>query len=659
MVEPYVVRGHALDPQQMEAVVDPSPTELVIAGAGTGKTTTLIGKVRHMVESEGVDPRRILMISLTNNSVNDLRKVVAEEFGEGFGADIMTIHSLGNNIIRKRPCVGGNRCNILRIIINDLVQTDRRSANALISYVDGMRAMGNGDLSYNGIQIQHAGLRIVSDALFQCNYRCEYTRPERRDDGNTPAYLTLDDGRGRRFKLYADDERVKDVVKNPSKAWEFLRDCGFNMERMNPNDLASNILMSWKDRIPESIGALIGRCKCTRTSIGDLLDANTSDQETVRNRISEKLYLVDRIWDQYSMIYSQGEMVDFEDMVTIATDMVDRGHRLNKVYDRVLIDEYQDVSRILVGLVMALRRRMGFKLFCVGDDWQSIYSFSGGDVWETFGFKEIWSDFGDVSIHRIERTYRCPQALVEMTNRFVSKNPMQMAKSIKGHHRDAFPPVQLLPTDRDWDIGRVIANRLEHLDPRESVMVIGRTRNDVHALTAPSFVKGHADGDAESGSVDVMFRVWDEFIEDMRDDRTIKYMTAHSSKGLEADNVFLIADRDRGGFPSTVYDEIGELFYTRDEGIALPEERRVLYVAMTRARKRLFIINRMEEGYVFSSVTPMIQELITDNIRLLSRSTPVCRECASPMKIVRYKGRTFYGCTDRECRGGSRPFEGL
>lgn len=657
MVEPYVVRGHALDTQQMEAVVDQSDTELVIAGAGTGKTTTLIGKVRHLIEYEKVDPHRILMISLTNNSVNDLRRVVSEEFGEGFGADIMTIHSLGNGIIRKRPCVGSNRCNILRIIINDLVQIDRRSANALVQYVDGMRSTGSADISYSGVQIPQPGLRSVSDALFQCNFKTEYVRADRKGDDSVPAYLVLDDGRGRRFRLYADDERVKDIVRNPVKVWQFLRDCGFPTDRMNPNDLASNILMAWGDRIPESIGAFIGRCKCTRTSISDLRAAITATDDFVKVRIEDKLYLIDGVWDQYSMLFSQGDMVDFEDMVTVATDMVDMGCCLGRRYDHVLIDEYQDVSRTLVDLVKSLRRRMGFKLFCVGDDWQSIYSFSGGDVWETFGFEDVWRSFGDVSVHRIERTYRCPQALVEMTNGFVSKNPMQLRKSIKGHNRNTSPPVQLLPTEKDWDIARVIANRIEHLDPRESVLVIGRTRNDINALTAPSFVKGQ--DERPSGSVDVMFRVWDEYIEDMRDDRTITFMTAHSSKGLEADNVFIIADRDRGGFPSTVNDELSDLFATRDEGIPLPEERRVLYVAMTRARKRLFIINRMEDGYVFSSTTPMIQELITDNIRLLSRSTPVCRECAGPMKIVRYKGKCFYGCLDRDCRGGSRPFEGL
>ena len=82
--EAIVVRGHALDRQQASVVRDESFTQLVVAGAGTGKTTTLIGKVKHLVEHDRVEPRRILMISLTNNSVADLKKAVKSEFGEDF-----------------------------------------------------------------------------------------------------------------------------------------------------------------------------------------------------------------------------------------------------------------------------------------------------------------------------------------------------------------------------------------------------------------------------------------------------------------------------------------------------------------------------------------------------------------------------------------------
>ena len=164
-VEPYVVRGHALDGQQMSAVTDDSPTQLVIAGAGTGKTTTLIGKFRHLVEQEE-DPSRILMISLTNNTVADLRGAVEAEFGPDFPADVMTIHALGNRIYGRRPCVGSVRNGILKRIIYDLVQEDRLSARALMAYIDGMRQAGSSDLSLNGTFIRERGLRAVADALF-------------------------------------------------------------------------------------------------------------------------------------------------------------------------------------------------------------------------------------------------------------------------------------------------------------------------------------------------------------------------------------------------------------------------------------------------------------------------------------------------------------
>ena len=128
-----IVQGHELDGQQLEAVIDRSHTQLVIAGAGTGKTTTLVGKVRYLVESEGVDPSRILIISLTNNTVEDMKETIKGEFGPGFAADVMTIHALGNRIVRMRSCVGPVKNKLLGSIIYDLVETDRPRARALLS----------------------------------------------------------------------------------------------------------------------------------------------------------------------------------------------------------------------------------------------------------------------------------------------------------------------------------------------------------------------------------------------------------------------------------------------------------------------------------------------------------------------------------------------
>ena len=223
-----------------------------------------------------------------------------------------------------------------------------------------------------------------------------------------------------------------------------------------------------------------------------------------------------------------------------------------------------------------------------------------------------------------------------------------------------FRPVQLLPVNSDRDIPRAIANRLDFIDPGETVFVIGRTRADVYALGYGNGQFAFNLGDrSASGSVDVVYRRWDEDSAGWVDVRPVRFLTAHSSKGLEADNVFILADRERGGFPNTVSDELSDLFETRDEGIPLAEERRVFYVAMTRARRRLFIVNRTDEDhYAQSARSPFVTELLRQS-PVLSRSTPFCPECFGPVRIVEHDGGRFYGCCDYPNCRGVRRFDGI
>lgn len=652
-----IVRGHPLDGQQLAAVMDDADTQLVIAAAGTGKTTTLVGKVRHLVDS-GADPRGILLISLTNNTVADLRHAVDSEFSGGFAGDVMTIHALGNRILRRRPCVGRDRTQLIGGIMYDAAQEDRPFARSLLSYVEGLRAVGFSDLSLNGTSIRNRGLRAFADVLFECGIRAQYERPVVGDRTAVPACLKADDGHGHRFTVYADDDAVKAAARDRREVWEYLSRHLFQCDRLNPNDLAGEVLKAWGDRIPDAVGALISRCKSTRTTIADLRRSNGRNDTATRARVEERLSLLDRVWDMYNLMCMKGDMADYDDMVIQAAELVRSGGPFGKGYTHVLVDEYQDVSPTLVDLLKAIRSRTGFRLFCVGDDWQSIYSFSGGDVWQFYDFESIWEGFGTISVSRIETTYRCPQTLVDLSGRFVSANPMQQRKDVKGVRDPPFRPVQLLPVNSDRDIPRAVANRLDFIDPSESVFIIGRTRADIYAL-------GYGNGQfafsvsGQSGSVDMVYRRWEDDEDDWVDVRPVRFLTAHSSKGLEADNVFVIADRDRGGFPNTVSDELSDLFERRDEGIPMAEERRVFYVAMTRARKRLFIINRTDDDhYAQSARSPFVTELLGQS-PVLSRSTPFCPECFGPVRIVEYNGKRFYGCCDYPNCRGVRRFDGI
>ena len=340
----------------------------------------------------------------------------------------------------------------------DAAEEDRRFARALLLYVEGLRTVGYSDLSLCGISIRNRGLRNFADALFECGIRCTYERPVFSEKGSKPASVHAEDGRGHAITVHSDDDAAKEAAKDPREAWEYLERHGFACERINPNDLAAEVLSAWGDRLPEAVGALISRCKSTGTTIRDLRRANGRNDTRTRPAVEEKLSMLDRVWDMYNMLCMQGDMADYDDMVIQAAELVRAGGPFGRRYTHVLVDEYQDVSPMLVGLLRALRDRTGFKLFCVGDDWQSIYSFNGGDVWQFYDFEEVWKGYGTVSVSRIETTYRCPQTIVDLSGRFVSANPMQQRKDVRGVRDPPFSPAQLLPVNSDRDIPKAIAN---------------------------------------------------------------------------------------------------------------------------------------------------------------------------------------------------------
>lgn len=91
--------GKSLDPQQRDAVVTDEYSNLVIAGAGCGKTSVVVGKVKYLVERWGIDPSEILVTSFTNASVDDLKARI--EAGGVKGVSAKTFHSLGRSILGK------------------------------------------------------------------------------------------------------------------------------------------------------------------------------------------------------------------------------------------------------------------------------------------------------------------------------------------------------------------------------------------------------------------------------------------------------------------------------------------------------------------------------------------------------------------------------
>ena len=136
-------------------------------------------------------------------------------------------------------------------------------------------------------------------------------------------------------------------------------------------------------------------------------------------------------------------------MINNATALVSScGHRLPWKY--VVVDEYQDISVSRAKLIKAIIKNTGAHLFCVGDDWQSIYRFAGSDI-------SLFVKFGDFfGMHdelNIEKTYRNSQELINVMGAFVQKNPLQKKKQLRSSRSSSSPIVPVVyPSKEHKDV---------------------------------------------------------------------------------------------------------------------------------------------------------------------------------------------------------------
>ena len=176
----------------------------------------------------------------------------------------------------------------------------------------------------------------------------------------------------------------------------------------------------------ELLQTILMLMKSNRYSIEDLF--RLCNHEIIgKQRIIVNLFAP--IYDTYEKMLKDQGAIDFSDMINLATDYVNEG-KYQHPYKYVIIDEYQDISKAQYRLLQAMRQSVNYKLFCVGDDWQSIYRFAGSDIGYILNFKKHW---GASEISTIETTYRFSQRLIEISSDFITNNPNQIFKSINSH----------------------------------------------------------------------------------------------------------------------------------------------------------------------------------------------------------------------------------
>lgn len=411
-----------------------------------------------------------------------------------------------------------------------------------------------------------------------------------------------------------------------------LKQYGIPMRELTEDEKYAKLVKRNK-RMEDSILQLI-------TTFITLMKSNRHNPESVLNLIKKEnnnpLFIkraefmiheiFQPIFEEYEKVLRDKNQIDYTDLILKATDVCNSG-LYKKEYDMILVDEFQDISVDRFELLQSLRNKKNLtKLYCVGDDWQSIFRFSGSDLSLFNGFEER---FGFTEKCAIETTYRFGNPTIEISSEFILKNNAQVPKEIKPVNNSVRTEIKTVAYHTD-DTGdsqyKVLEKIVSKIPSEQSIMLIGRYHSDADFISKSS-LKRNQKGNVISAHIL---------------DRNIPYNTIHSAKGLEADNIIVVScSQDGNGFPSRVSDDpiLGYVLST-PETFPYAEERRLFYVAITRARKQTYVMYNEKSPSCFIAELAKKQGMF---------ECPWCHN--GNLKVVKegetqFKHWRLYGCTN-------------
>lgn len=695
------VEGQKLDRQQMMCIVKEVNNHLVVAGAGTGKTTTVVGKIKYLLKSEKCRPEDILVLFFTNASATEMCERIYKETGNEIAT--MTFHKFGLEIIGK---VSDKVPKITSIKLRDFVkkQLDKNMRSAPYFYNLCVYLLYNRvavksefefktDVEYreylklnppttiNHEEVKSYGEMEIANFLFQNDIKYIYEKSYKIDTrtkeyrqytpdfylpeydiyieyfgvnkkGEVPVWFhgekgktatqTYLDSMGWKRKLHKENNTIMVecyayeqfdgvLLENLKKKLEVYS----VIFRPKTNQEIWNKILEENEGILEGVinlfETLIALIKSNDYTLADVRCLNAKQGNQRSNR--EILNLLEPIFDTYcSYLQERGE-IDFNDMINSAIRYIKSGNYVNP-YKYVIVDEYQDISKARFTLLQSLRKSKHFNLFCVGDDWQSIYRFAGSDISFILAFEKYW---GAAETSKIETTYRFPQQLIEVSGSFIMRNPVQLQKAMKGRMDEEGFVLSEIDGASDKAVIEQILIMLDELPENSSVYFIGRYSFESKLLQEQDELE--CSYNKFSGLTDIIYQD--------RLDLKMSFLTAHKSKGLQADYVFIINNKNaKMGFPSKIQEAaILTLLLDNCDSYPYAEERRLYYVALTRAKKKVFLVT------VNNKESEFVQELRERYGQKMTEKIMTCPQCGG--KLVKKIGPygKFTACSNYRKKG--------
>jgi DNA helicase-4 len=692
------VESQPLTDRQREACVVDEDNNLVLAGAGTGKTSVMVGRAGYLIKSGQARACDILMLAFANKAAAEMQERIDNRLGR-CGVAASTFHKLGKDIIAK---VEGQQPSLTPLAEDDrqlALQVNQwfekhlkvRSYRQLViryfqyylypaanpfdfdtegEYFDYILA--NDIRTLKGEAVKSLGECLVANYLFKQGIEYQYepayehktANPLHRQyqpdfylpehgvyieyygidrDGNTAPYVDRElyhQGMAWKRQLHAE----KGTCLVELYHYELVE--GVLFEALDEK-LAENGV-EYRPLPPEAVLATLrefGAISTFAALLADLLkryrancyepgqvEASIAKAEN-KEQVKAALKLLQPILEDYQVLLDREGHIDFDDMIGKAIEYV-RDGRFVSPWRYILVDEFQDISDARARLVKYLRDSVkDSSLFCVGDDWQAIYRFTGSDLSFTTAFPE---KFGPTRVTALDLTFRFNSGIGDVATRFVLQNPAQVKKQLNSLKKVIKPSVSLLREDNRQKqspgepsrLEKVIARIAEIAEPGSSVYLLGR-----YGFNLPD-------------------RAELRHIAERYPSIVLESHTVHASKGKEADYVIVLGlETGKHGFPSMkTTHPLLEALLPGKEKHPNAEERRLLYVALTRARNRVYMIADMAVASDF------VVELLREgyDVELNEFATSLSQQLLHMLKCMKCKTGTmvprqskfggFFGC---------------
>lgn len=693
---------NSLNDSQKEAVLSEARRLLVLAGAGSGKTKTLLQKLVYLIEEKGVSPSSILAITFTKNATNEMidRLIISADQTKQYesmlsdkrltksekdrqrllnqkkykwidGLTVKTFHSFCYSILRnygvnefdnKFRIIGDEKRDeedelsrnvapetvfevVHKLLIEQCESTEYllRLKRYILDYVIDKIHLENSQKKYlpkdgkyfttlDGTKVRSKSEQFIADWFYRHSIKYEYEpllnikdfyfRP---DFFIKDANVYLEHVSEKSFSTRDKEEQFEKGGFTFVKTYESMtRDSAlFNhtLDKVIKNRLPSNHFktasLSYKEEfnnyhedVKDFVAQIIritGMIKVENIDLRIVLENAKKDQhERVRNFYELAIPIVEK----YIAYCTDKSYLDFDDLISRSTSLFknqpDIANKLRNKYQYILVDEFQDVNNLQVELIKLLLTD-DTQLFCVGDDWQSIYGFRGSNVSYIIDFEK---HFLNSKIIKLNLNYRSTQNIVGASNEVIKYNKFKIEKEIVASKKSEHKIVVYAGNNEEENVQFCFDKVSEFLKE-------GLTGEDILFLYRRSKMYSP-----------YFFRFKNEGIK-------VQSKTIHAAKGLEAKVVFILGlTEGYGGFPDIwLEDRIFQVIKKANHDLLLEEERRLFYVALTRAKDKLFLVTEKGNESSFLKEIPETFTVRTSvAIKSVIEKIITCKKCFSQLE---------------------------